>query len=163
MPGDANVYTDEWDVNRDGAASAFLGRRAGADIVGLATYELQPGARRGELHVHYANEEMIVVLSGTPTLHTLEGSRVLARGEVVACRRGRAGAHRLENGSPDVARVLIFSTNLMPEIVEYPERETLFAMTEQPWTAGVHDPESYGRVLRVFRREDGRPVPPDAY
>ncbi len=24
MPGDANIYTEEWDVNRDGAASAFL-------------------------------------------------------------------------------------------------------------------------------------------
>ncbi len=162
MSGEANVYTEDWDFAKEGAAAAFLGRRAGAEILGLATYELQPGARRGELHLHYANEEMIVVLSGSPTLHTLEGSRELASGEVVACRRGRAGAHRLENASSDVARVLIFSTNLMPEIVEYPERGTIFAMTEQPGTTGVQDPESYGRVLRVFERKDGRPVPPDS-
>jgi len=162
VSGEANVYTEDWDFAKEGAASAFLGRRAGAEILGLATYELQPGARRGEMHLHYANEEMIVVLSGTPTLHTLEGSRDLASGEVVACRRGRAGAHRLENSSSDVVRVLIFSTNLMPEIVEYPEREAIFAMTEQPGTAGAKDPERHGRLLRVFDREDGRPVPPDS-
>jgi uncharacterized cupin superfamily protein len=38
-------------------------------------YVIQPGSRWADLHVHYANEEMIVVLDGSPTLHTLDGSR----------------------------------------------------------------------------------------
>ena len=83
-------------------------------MLGATVYELEPGARWADLHVHYANEELIVVLAGTPTLHTLGGSRKLSAGEVVSCRRGMEGAHRLENESEEPARVLIVSTMLMP-------------------------------------------------
>jgi hypothetical protein len=102
------------------------------------------------------------VLAGTPTLHTLEGSRELATGEVVACLRGRRGAHRLEDESDQLARVLIVSTQLMPEIVEYPERDKgggVFVMTEPPYTGAPYD-EARGRVLRLFWRDDGLPIPP---
>ncbi len=131
--------------------------------LGATVYELQPGARWADLHVHYANEELIVVLEGTPTLHTLDGARRLERGAVVACPTGRRGAHRLENASDAVARVLIVSTLLMPEVVEYPERPdggSVFVMTEPPYTGAPLD-ERIGRIVRVFRRDDGRPVPPD--
>lgn len=111
--------------------------------------------------MHYANEEMIVVLAGRPTLHTGDGSRELATGEVVACLRGPRGAHRLENRVDQVARVMIVSTMLMPEVVEYPERGDAFVMTEPPYTGAPYD-ETRGRILRVFHLADGQPVTPDA-
>jgi uncharacterized cupin superfamily protein len=157
---DANVFTGEWDFQHEGASSAGVAERAGAELLGASVYELQPGARWADLHVHYANEEMIIVLAGAPTLHTLEGSRELRTGEVVACLRGRRGAHRISNESGDVARVLIVSTMLMPEVVEYPERDGVFVMTEPPYTGAPLD-ESRGRLLRVFQKDDGKPVPPD--
>jgi uncharacterized cupin superfamily protein len=80
---------------------------------------------------------------------------------VVACPRGRPGAHCLENRSEESARVLIVSTMLMPEVVEYPERDDLFVMTEPPYTEGAPEGETRGRLLRVFHRADGAPVPPD--
>jgi uncharacterized cupin superfamily protein len=70
---------------------------AGAELLGATVYALEPGAKWADLHIHFANEEMIVVLAGTPTVHTLDESRELATGEVVVCPRGRRGAHRLEN------------------------------------------------------------------
>ena len=100
------------------------------------------------------------MLSGRPTMLTLDGERELETGEVVACLRGRPGAHCLENRTEEPARVVIVSTTLIPEIVEYPEREDAFVMTESPYTDRP-EPEQ-GRLLRVFRRADGRPVPPDA-
>jgi len=158
----ANVFTKEWDFAHGGASSAGVGARAGGELLGATVYELEPGARWADLHIHYANEEMIVVLEGAPTLHTLEGGRELEAGEVVACLRGRRGAHRLENHTGESARVLIVSTVLMPEIVEYPERPggALFVMTEPPYTDAPYD-EERGRILRVFERDKGSPVPPD--
>lgn len=158
---EANVFTGEWDFQHDGASMAGLGARVDAELLGASVYELERGARWADLHVHHANEEMIIVLAGTPTLHTLEGSRELRPGEVVACLRGRRGAHRISNESDEVARVLIISTMLMPEVVEYPERDSVFVMTEPPYTGAPLD-ESRGRLLRVFQKDDGKPVPPDS-
>jgi uncharacterized cupin superfamily protein len=64
---------------------------------------------------------MLFVIAGRPTLQTLEGSRVLATGEVVACPAGREGAHRLVNEIDEAARVLIVSTMHAPDINEFPE------------------------------------------
>jgi len=162
MAEQANLFTNEWDFEHSGVGVATIAGRAGSELLGATVYELAPGARWADLHVHYANEELIAVLTGTPSLYTLDGSRKLAAGDVVACRRGREGAHRLENESEEPARVMIVSTMLMPEVVEYPEQDRVFVMTEAPYTEGVHDPEGYGRLLRVFERAEGRPVPPDA-
>ena len=157
---DANLYTSEWDVERGGAGVARVGKRAGSEHLGASVYELAPHSKAGELHAHHANEELIVVLSGTPTLRTPEGDRVLAPGAVVACRTGMQGAHALANRSEEPARVLIVSTLRMPDVVEYPERDEVFVMTEPPY--GEADAGPAGRLLRVYPRGDGRPVPPDA-
>ena len=133
----------------------------GAELLGATVYDLALGARWAELHAHYANEEAVVVLAGTPTLETLDGPRDLAQGDVVTFPRGRRGAHRIENRSDEHARVLLFSTKLMPEVVEYPERGTVFVMTEPPYGEGLHDAHEHGRILREFRRDDGQAVPPD--
>jgi uncharacterized cupin superfamily protein len=160
---EANVFADAWDFQDRGVSAAGVARRVGAELLGATVYELEPGSRWAQLHVHYANEELIVVLAGAPTLHTLESSRELASGEVVACLRGPRGAHRLENRSDAPARVMIVSTMLMPEVVEYPERPDgggLFVMTEPPYTGAPLDPDR-GRILRVFKLGEGSPVPPD--
>ena len=157
-----NIFETDWDFELPGVRMASITKPGAAELLAATVYELEPGARWAELHAHFANEELIIVVSGRPTLHTLDGSRELAAGEVVVCRRGREGAHRLENDREEAARVVIASTTVMPEVVEYPERGTVFVMTEPPYTEGLHDPESHGRILRVFDRDGGRAVPPDA-
>jgi uncharacterized cupin superfamily protein len=161
MGDEANVFTTSWDFSFDGASGAPVGRRAVTELLGATIYELEPGAKWANLHIHHANEELIVVLRGTPTVGALEGERELATGEVVACPRGRPGAHCLENRSDETARVLIESTMNMPEVVEYPERDDAFVMTEPPYTGGSPEGETRGRLLRVFHRADGAPVAPD--
>ena len=159
---DPNVFTTGFDLTLPtGVSMCSFGLRAGMELLGATVYELPPGARWADLHVHYANEELILVLAGTPTLHTLDGSRELQPGALVACPRGRKGAHRLENTAGEAARVLIVSTMLMPEVVEYPEDGRVFVMTEPPYTDAPLDPD-HGRILRVFNRADAKPVPPDA-
>ncbi|MEA2289925.1 MAG: hypothetical protein QOD55_1922, partial [Solirubrobacteraceae bacterium] len=65
--------------------------------------------------------ELLVVVAGRPTLQTLEGSRALEPGEVVAFPAGREGGHRLSNEGDEPARLLIVSTMHAPEINEFPE------------------------------------------
>jgi uncharacterized cupin superfamily protein len=157
-----NVFASDFSFEREGVrVASVISPETGGELLGATVYELAPGSRWAALHVHYANEEALVVLAGAPTLYTLEGGRELVTGEVVAFPRGRQGAHRIENAGVEPARILIISTMQMPELVEYPERGELFVMTEPPYSAGSRDPEEHGRILRGFTLADGHPVPPD--
>ena len=121
----ASIYEPEWDAERDAPRYRWrrsrIGRQTGARRLVASLFELPPGATSFPLHIHYANEEMLVVLAGRPTLEDLSGSRVLDVGEVVACPAGRGGAHRLTNETGEPVRVLIVSTMHAPDINEFPE------------------------------------------
>jgi uncharacterized cupin superfamily protein len=121
----ANVYEPIWDADRDAPPYVWrrsrIGRQTGARQLGASLFELPPGAASFPLHVHYANEEMLVVLAGRPTLQTLSETRPLAVGEIVSCPAGRDGAHRLTNETDEPVRVLIVSTMHAPDINEFPE------------------------------------------
>ncbi len=73
-----------------------------------------------------------VVVSGRPTLRTLDGERELSPGEVVAFPVGRRGGHRLDNRSDAAVQVLIVSTMLAPEVSEYPDSGKVWARTYAP-------------------------------
>jgi uncharacterized cupin superfamily protein len=135
----ANVFEPHWDEEQDRPPFSWrrarLGRQAGADQLGASLFELAPGCSSFPLHVHHANEEMLVVISGHPTLRTLDGERQLDEGELVAFPAGSGGAHRIDNRSRQPARVLILSTMLAPEINEYPDSEKIWARTFPPGAA----------------------------
>jgi uncharacterized cupin superfamily protein len=118
-----NLFEPSWDAERDDPPfrwrRARLGRQAGARDLGASLFELPPGGATFPLHAHFANEELLVVLAGRPTLTGSDGSaRELETGELVACPAGREGAHRLDNKTDEPARVLIVSTMRAPEINE---------------------------------------------
>src|SRR3954452_7049680 len=121
----ANVFEPDFDAEQDKPPftwrRARLGRQAGSEALGASLYELPPGASSFPLHVHHANEEMIVVLAGRPTLRGLDGSRAFVPGDVVACPAGRAGAHRSDKQSGYPERFMVVSTMHSPEVNEYPD------------------------------------------
>jgi len=82
-------------------------------------YELEPGDRLWPYHTHHANEEWLLVVRGEPTLRTPEGEHALREGDVVAFPRGKDGAHQVRNGTDEPVRVLMLSTLIRPDIVEY--------------------------------------------
>ena len=118
-----NLHGDEWDrtEDREGWRSkdAWIGHRLGAELLGGSLYELAPGDRLFPYHVHHANEEWIVVVRGEPTLRTLDGEQLLRAGDVAVFRRGAEGAHQVANRTDAPVRVLMLSSLVMPEIVEY--------------------------------------------
>jgi uncharacterized cupin superfamily protein len=132
-----NVYEPEW-VERTEAPlrgrTARVGALAGAERLGATLYEIDPGQNSSPFHLHHANEEMIIVLSGRPTLRTLEGSRVLEQGDIVACPVGRAGAHQLQNRTNTPVRALVISTMNYPETVEMLDSDKVLVISHPPGT-----------------------------
>jgi uncharacterized cupin superfamily protein len=118
-----NLHGDEWDgtEEREGWRSkgVSVGARVGGELIGGGLYELAPGGRLWPYHTHHANEEWLVVVSGTPTLRTPGGEQDLREGDVACFRRGPVGAHQVSNRTDSPVRVLMLSTKLAPEIVEY--------------------------------------------
>ncbi len=144
-----NVFENAFSYERGSLRGEPVARRAGAQELGGTLYELGPGSEDIPLHIHHALEELLVVLSGTPTLRTLEGERELRPGDVVAFPRGRRGGHAVVNRSADPVRYLMLSTKSMPEIVEYPEQGTLRVLTRAPFDPPNpdEDPEDALRLL----------------
>ena len=118
-----NLHGDDWDrvEERPGWRSrdAWVGHRIGAELIGGSMYELEPGDRLWPYHAHHANEEWLVVVKGAPTLRTPEGEHQLREGDVACFVRGPAGAHQVSNTTDEPIRVLMLSTLISPEIVEY--------------------------------------------
>jgi uncharacterized cupin superfamily protein len=149
-----NVYEGEFQMNREdmGVRGRMVARPAGAKELGGTVYELAPGASGFNLHGHYGNEEMFVVLTGTPTLRTLAGEEQLAAGEVVVCPRGREGVHSIANRSREPALVLAVSTANSPDVVLYAENDTVGVATRNPFER-VPDGGDQG-IVGLFRLED---------
>ncbi len=130
---DPNVNEPEWD--RDFADEPFRSRamqlapRAGAEELGASLYQIDPGGAIAPYHLHHGNEEMLLVLSGTPELRTPDGARTLEPGAVVAFPRGPRGAHRVSNPGEEPARIIMISTMRFPEIAEHPDTGTVLSMT----------------------------------
>ena len=90
------------------ARRSRLGYQAGCERLGLSLWGVEPGSQ-GIFHYHFANEELLAVLSGKPTLRTPAGSRELSEGEVAAFPRGPHGAHAIANHGEETARMLFYS------------------------------------------------------
>lgn len=118
-----NLYGEQWDrvEDRPGWRSkdGWVGAHIGSELIGGSMYEVEPGQKLWPYHTHHANEEWMIVVRGRPTLRTPEGERELVEGDVVCFPRGRVGAHQVWNAGDAPVRVLMLSTLLVPDIVEY--------------------------------------------
>jgi uncharacterized cupin superfamily protein len=118
-----NLYSDEWDATRDRegwhAKGTAVGEHIGGELIGASMSELGPGSKLWPYHTHHLNEEWVLVLRGEPTLRTPEGEQVLQEGDVVCFPRGKKGAHQIINRTDSPTRVLMLSSMIRGEIIEY--------------------------------------------
>ena len=125
---------------------ARLGEQAGGERLGASLFEMEPGSAVFPLHYHLGNEELLIVVAGTPTLRTTTGERELSAGEVVAFPVGEAGIHQIINRTDAPVRILIVSEMNAPDIVVRPESGKLSAY------GGAHGAE--GEMHEVFYVRD---------
>lgn len=114
--------------------SAELGPSLGSQQMGATVYELPPGQSSDPYHWEGIEEEWLLVLTGTPTLRSPEGERVLSPGDLVAFPPTAEGAHKVTNASGDPARILMLSTQPPNEIsiCVYPDSNKVSA-----WPPGL--------------------------
>ena len=126
-----NLNGNEWDGERDRegwrARGALVGQHVGGELIGATMSEVEPGSKLWPYHTHYLNEEWVIVLRGEPTLRTPEGEHPLKEGDVVCFPRGKAGAHQIINRSDAPVRVLMLSSMIRGEIIEYLDTGKLLA------------------------------------
>jgi uncharacterized cupin superfamily protein len=128
-----------------------VGRQAGGRELGASVFELAAGGSTFPLHAHHANEEILVVLGGRPTLRTIDGERQLEEGDLACFPTGRAGAHRIDNRTGDPVRLLLVSTMIGPDVVEHLDSQKVYARSFAP---GADPPADAVEVM--VRREDTR-------
>ena len=137
----ANINDPDFDEPReqDGfrVRRARVGHQLGTERLGVSVWEVPAGQAAYPYHYHLAEEELVVVLEGRPTLRTPEESRQLEQGEICSFPRGERGAHQLINRTDDVVRLMALSTHGDADIVLYPDSGTLGAAERLPHGGGL--------------------------
>jgi uncharacterized cupin superfamily protein len=132
---------------------ARLGRQAGSSKVGASLWELPAGEAAYPYHWHVAEEELLVVLEGTPSLRTADGWREMDEGEVVSFPCGEEGAHQLVNRTERVVRFLAVS-NQQPDIVVRPDSQTIGAFERRPEGGGIYAHFRLDDQIEYFEGEE---------
>jgi uncharacterized cupin superfamily protein len=151
-----NLFGDSFSLERGTLRAEPVLQQAGAEQLGGTLYELAPGGEGVPLHIHHGMEELAIVVSGTPTLRTIDGESELEPGDLVAFPRGRRGAHALVNRTDAPVRYLMLSTKVMPEVVEYPDEGTIGVMTRPPFAAPQPGEDPADRLRLRFNRSDAK-------
>jgi uncharacterized cupin superfamily protein len=136
-----NIRQPEFDEPRShpgfNCRRARIGRQAGSEKIGASLWELPAGEVAYPYHWHVAEEELLVVLDGTPSLRTPTGWRELGEGEVVSFPVGEEGAHQIANRSEQTVRFLAVS-NQQPDLVVRPDSGTIGAFERRPEGGGIY-------------------------
>src|SRR3954469_2093957 len=93
-----NIVNPEWDAEMPDApfrAKAMrAGARAGSQELGATLYEIEAGGAISPYHFHHANEELLIVLAGSPEIRTPGGRQRLPPGAGTGVARGGGGRPR---------------------------------------------------------------------
>ena len=100
---------------------ARIARQLGTEQIGMSLFEVQPGQAAYPYHWHVAQEEVLIVLEGRPSLRTPDGWREMETGEVLPCLTGERGGHQLVNRTDERVRFLAISTIPIPDVCVYPD------------------------------------------
>ncbi len=115
----------DWEVEGDREGyrhrRVAIGRRLDAKLVGGTLYELPAGEATWPYHYELGCEEMLIVVSGRPTLRTPDGERELGPWDAVVFPEGPEGAHAVTNRSGETVRLLIVSSKSPLAVVHYPD------------------------------------------
>ena len=104
---------------------ARFGAQLGARQSGASLYELAPGQALCPYHYEHGEEEWLLVLSGRPALRDPDGTHELAPMDMVFFERGPGGAHQVRNDGDETARVLMWSTVVLPTASVYPDSDKI--------------------------------------
>lgn len=119
---------------------ARLARGTSARGLGMSIDIVAPGMRGCPYHLHHAQEEAFVILEGRGTLRVAGEMLELKAGDVAFLPPGPDYPHQIVNTSDAPLKYLSISTQVRPEIVEYPDSGKYLA------SAGPSGPPRFSRM-----------------
>jgi len=125
---------------------ARLGAGTAATKLGISVDTLAPGMRGCPYHLHYAQEEAFVILSGEGTLRVAGEMLPIKAGDTIFIPPGPDYPHQIINTSDAPLEYLSISTKDSPEVVEYPDSGKYLA-------SATRDGQPYG-FARMHREKD---------
>ena len=128
---------DLQDMERAPLYATRSGRVIGPRVAGAAARKLgasidivPPGKLTCPYHLHYAQEEMFVILEGAGTLRVAGENVPVRAGDVISIPPGPEYPHQLINTSNATLKYLSISTQESPEICEYPDSNKYLAYAD---------------------------------
>lgn len=139
------IYPEPFAATTQGRAKRALGNLFDLTQFGVNHTTLAPQASSALRHYHTFEDELVYVLSGTPTLETDAGQAELKPGDVIGFKGGHTDGHRIVNLSPEPAEILEIGTRQpATDEAEYPDVDLRYAQ----------NPSGKGRI---FTKRDGAP------
>lgn len=115
-------YPEEYAQDTKNRRLLALGDAGGLTQFGANLVTLAPGAWASQRHAHSAEDELVYILSGHPTLIDDTGETTLSPHDVCAHPAGDANAHHLINHTlGDVVFLVIGTRNAQADDVTYPD------------------------------------------
>jgi len=116
-----------------GADETNVSRALGLTHLGASYFEVKPGEAAFPFHVHYLEDEIIVILAGQGTYRFGAESHAVQQGDVLSAPAGRADvAHQLTNSGSEPLKYLCVSSASETNVVELPERGVLRVANRRP-------------------------------
>jgi len=82
---------------------------------------LESGLYSFPFHFHHNSEELILILSGSMTLRTIDGLKIVNKNELVFFESGETSTHQFYNHSAEPCIYLDIRTTPGLDVVEYPD------------------------------------------
>jgi uncharacterized cupin superfamily protein len=106
-----------------GAEGANISRTLGLTMLGASYFEVKPGESAFPFHVHYLEDEIIVILEGEGTYRFGDGAQPVSVGDVLGAPAGRSEwAHQLVNTGSAPLKYICIANQTETNVVELPEQ-----------------------------------------
>ena len=131
------------------ARMGFIAPLLGAQKLGYNLTAVPPGKCAFPFHNHRVNEEMFFVIEGQGEIRIGEAVYPICSGDIIACPAGGPEtAHQIINMGTVELKYLAISTQLSPEIAEYPDSGKFGVLAD--YSAG---PDGEPKGFRFVGRE----------
>lgn len=135
----SSIYPAPFAAMMAGRSSQRLGDAGGLTQFGVNIVTLEPGALSSLRHWHRAEDEFVLVLSGTCTLCMNDGQYPIQAGEAAAFPANHPDGHNFTNPTRSPARFLVAGTKAAQEVATYSDVDLRVEMSGGKATFTRHD------------------------
>ncbi|MCL2360438.1 MAG: cupin domain-containing protein [Defluviitaleaceae bacterium] len=119
-------HSKSFEFQKSDVASPYMAKEG---KLAIKFYTLAPGKSNYPYHWHTGIEEVFYIISGTATLKTPQGDRIVSEGDLIVFPANENGAHQLTNHSDAPLVYLDIDTVDTREVAFYPDTNKVRVMT----------------------------------